>query len=70
MRATWIVLVLPLPVHAGPKPGAEGAPEHRAAAELVRQLGDPKFALREAAAKKLVGLGDGGRPARQRAPGV
>jgi hypothetical protein len=63
VRATWIVLVLTLPAHAGPKPGAEGTPEHRTASELVRQLGDAKFAVREAAAKKLVDLGGAAVPA-------
>lgn len=63
MRATWIVLILPLPVQAGPKPGAEDTPEYATAAELVRQLGDPKFAAREAAAKKLVDLGAAAVPA-------
>jgi PBS lyase HEAT-like repeat len=63
VRATWLILVLPLPTHAGPKPGAEGTPEYQAAQELVRLLGDAKFAVREAAAKKLVDLGAAAVPA-------
>jgi HEAT repeats len=63
VRATWIILVLLPPAHAGPKPGAEGTPEHQVAAELVRQLGDPKFAIREAAAKKVVDMGGAAVPA-------
>jgi len=63
VRAPWILLALPLAVQAGPKPGTEGTPEYKTAADLVRQLGDPKFAVREAAAKKLVDLGAAAVPA-------
>jgi hypothetical protein len=48
---------------AGPKPGDEGTPEYQAAADLVRQLGDPKFATREAAARKLLDMGAAAVPA-------
>jgi hypothetical protein len=58
VRVTLLVtFLLPAPVFAGPKPGDEGTPEYQAASELVRQLGDPKFAAREAAGKKLVDMG-------------
>jgi HEAT repeat protein len=63
VRPTLILLALPLVALAGPKPGAEGTPEYQAAAELVRQLGDPRFAVREAAGKKLVEMGAAAIPA-------
>ena len=63
MRATLILLVLPLLAVAGPKPGAEGTPEYQTAADLVRQLGDPRFSVREAAGKKLVEMGAAAVPA-------
>jgi HEAT repeat protein len=57
VRAFSLFLLLPTLCLAAPKPGDEGTPEYRTAADLVRQLGDPKFAVREAAAKKLVEMG-------------
>jgi hypothetical protein len=63
VRTTFFLFVLPVLALAGPKPGAEGTPEYQTAADLVRQLGDPKFAAREAAAKKLVDLGAAAAPA-------
>jgi hypothetical protein len=57
VRANWILLVLPTLALAGPKPGAEGTPEYKTAADLVRQLGDARYATREAAGKKLVEMG-------------
>jgi hypothetical protein len=42
---------------ADPKPGDVGTPEHEKAAALVKQLGDKRFAAREAAAKKLIEMG-------------
>jgi hypothetical protein len=44
------------------KPGDEGTPEYRAATEIVRELGSPRFAVREAAAKELLELGDAAIP--------
>jgi hypothetical protein len=64
MRPTLLLVILfPATLLAGPKPGDEGTPEYQAATELVRQLGDPKFATREAAAKKLVDMGIAAVPA-------
>lgn len=63
MRMTWILFAVPAVCLAGPKPGAEGTPEYQTAAGLVRQLGDPKFAVREVAAKKLVDMGAAAVPA-------
>jgi hypothetical protein len=64
MRTTLlIVILLPATMLAGPKPGDEGTPEYRTATDLVRQLCDPKFATREAAAQKLVDMGAAAVPA-------
>lgn len=63
MRPTLILLALPILALAGPKPGAEGTPEYQTATELVRQLGDPKFTVREAAGKKLIEMGAAAVPA-------
>src|SRR3954453_229179 len=57
------MLLLPVASLAAPKTGDVGTPEYQAAADLVRQLGDPKFATREAAAKKLVEMGTAAVPA-------
>src|SRR3954470_20210542 len=57
------MLLLPVAGLAAPKPGDEGTPEYKTAADLVRQLGDPKFTTREAAAKKLVEMGTAAVPA-------
>lgn len=63
MRSILFLLILPPVTLAGPKPGAEGTPEYQKAAALVRQLGDPKFAVREAAARTLVDMGADAVPA-------
>jgi hypothetical protein len=64
MRPTLLLVIFfPATLLAGSKPGDEGTPEYQAATELVRQLGDPKFATREAAAKKLVDMGAAAVPA-------
>lgn len=64
MRIIVVALfLLPATLLADPKPGEDGTPEYRAAADLVRQLGDPRFAAREAAAKKLVEMGAAAVPA-------
>ena len=46
-----------------PWPGEPGTPEYEAAAALVKQLGHPRFAVREAAARELVGMGGTAVPA-------
>jgi HEAT repeat protein len=58
-----LVILIPTALVAAPKPGDEGTPEYQTAADLVRQLGDPRFATREAAAKKLVEMGEAAVPA-------
>jgi len=47
VRASLIVLALTAPLAAAPKPGDEGTPEFKKAAELVRQLGSSRFADHE-----------------------
>jgi PBS lyase HEAT-like repeat len=42
---------------AEPKSGDAGKPQHQTATELVRRLGDKRYAVREAAAKALAELG-------------
>ncbi|HKA06086.1 MAG TPA: hypothetical protein VKD71_02430, partial [Gemmataceae bacterium] len=48
---------------AGPKPGEEGTPEFEKATGLVKQLGHPRFPVREAAATQLVEMGHAAVPA-------
>lgn len=48
---------------AGPNPGEEGTPEFQKAAALVKQLGDKRYATREAAAKQLIEMGPAAVPA-------
>ena len=57
--AMWAVLFLGLGVPAGadPKPGDDGTPEYARAAELVRRLGDRRYAVRERAARQLFEMG-------------
>jgi hypothetical protein len=65
VRATVAILVLvpgPGP-GADPKPGDEGTPEYLTASNLVRQLGHPRFAVRETAARQLVEMGGAAVPA-------
>jgi hypothetical protein len=58
MRAALVLVALALPAAgAGPRPGAEGTPESEKAAALVKQLGHPRFAVREAAGKQLLEMG-------------
>jgi hypothetical protein len=57
MRALLALAVLGFSVLAGPPPGDPGTREHDKASELVKQFGDPKFATREAAAKKVLEMG-------------
>src|SRR2546423_364882 len=63
MRVTTLLLLSTAVALAGPKPGEEGTPEHARAAELVKQLGHPRYATREAAAKQLVEMGPAAVPA-------
>jgi hypothetical protein len=63
MRATLILLLAAGLALADPKPGEEGTPEHQQAANLVKQLGDKRYATREAAAKKLIEMGPAAVPA-------
>ena len=42
---------------AAPKPGAEGTPEFEKASGLVKQLGHPRFAVREMAARQILEMG-------------
>ena len=57
MRCILVVLIAPLVAVAAPKPGDEGTPEYEKAAALVKQLGHPRFTVREAAGKRLVEMG-------------
>src|SRR4051812_16983265 len=57
MRPTLFWLLTALTAVAGPKPGDEGTPEFDKAAALVKQLGHPRFAVREAAGKQLLEMG-------------
>ncbi|MBO0697592.1 MAG: HEAT repeat domain-containing protein [Zavarzinella sp.] len=63
MRSTVILLLITTVAVADPPPGAEGTPEHQKAAELVKQLGHPRFSVREAAAKELLEMGGPAIPA-------
>jgi hypothetical protein len=57
MRITATVLLAATLAAAATKPGEEGTPEFGKAAALVKQLGNARFAVREAAAKELVEMG-------------
>jgi len=57
VRATILLLIAPLAAVAAPRPGEPGTPEHEKATALVKQLGHPRFAVREAAGKQLVEMG-------------
>jgi len=63
MRATLVLLFAAGLAVADPRPGEEGTPEHQQAANLVKQLGDKRYATREAAAKKLIEMGPAAVPA-------
>jgi hypothetical protein len=63
VRAVVISMLVPLASLGAPVPGDEGTPEYRAAAEFVKELGSPRFAAREAAAKKLLDMGAAAIPA-------
>src|SRR4051812_36607789 len=57
MRPTFFWLLTALTAFAAPKPGKEGTPEFDKAAALVKQLGHPRFAVREAAGMQLLEMG-------------
>jgi HEAT repeat protein len=57
MRTILAIVLATNLAAAGPKPGDEGTPEFQKAAALVQQLGDKRFATREAAAKELIEMG-------------
>jgi HEAT repeat protein len=63
MRTTLIILLAATLATAEPKPGDEGTAEYKKALELVKQLGSPQFAVREAAAKQLVEMEQSAIPA-------
>jgi hypothetical protein len=65
VRRALFLLLAPCIALSAPKPGDEGTPEYRAASELVGQLGHAKFAVREAAAKKLLEMSGAAIPALQ-----
>lgn len=57
MRVIGSLLFAAAVAVAGPRPGEEGTPEFEKASALVKQLGHPRFSVREAAAKQLVEMG-------------
>jgi len=63
MRAILILLFATGVAAADPNSGDEGTPQHEKATALVKQLGDKRFANREAAAKRLVEMGPAAVPA-------
>jgi hypothetical protein len=46
-----------------PKPGDDGTAEYQKASELIRDLGHPRFAVREAAGRRLLEMGGTALPA-------
>src|SRR4051794_36997510 len=63
MRAMLLLFGLTTVAWAAPKPGDEGTPEFDKATALVKQLGDKRFAAREAAAKQILEMGGAAVPA-------
>ncbi|HKB06400.1 MAG TPA: HEAT repeat domain-containing protein, partial [Gemmataceae bacterium] len=63
MRRSLLLLLSAAVAVADPKPGDEGTPGHQKAADLVKQLGHPRYATREAAAKELLKMGGPAIPA-------
>ncbi|HEX3151294.1 MAG TPA: HEAT repeat domain-containing protein [Gemmataceae bacterium] len=63
MRVMLLLFVSIAVATAAPKPGDEGTPEFDKATALIKQLGDARFAAREAAAKQLVEMGGAAVPA-------
>ncbi|HEX3151295.1 MAG TPA: HEAT repeat domain-containing protein [Gemmataceae bacterium] len=63
MRATILLIAIATFATAAPKPGDAGTPEFDKATALVKQLGHPRFASREAAAKQILDMGGAAVPA-------
>src|SRR5262245_1354320 len=63
MRTIGLLLLSATVALGAPKPGDEGTPEFDKASALVNQLGHPRFAARETAAKQLLDLGGAAVPA-------
>jgi hypothetical protein len=64
MRPTIITLVLTTGLLAAdPKTSDEATPEQQKASALVKQLGDKRYTVREAAAKQLIEMGPAAVPA-------
>jgi hypothetical protein len=63
MRVLIPILAFATTVSADPPPGSVRTAEHQKAGDLVRQLGHPRFAMREAAAKELLEMGPAAFPA-------
>ncbi|MBO0697593.1 MAG: hypothetical protein J2P46_04300 [Zavarzinella sp.] len=63
MRVATFLLLSTAVALAGPKPGDEGTPEFQKATDLVKQLGHPRYATREAAGKQLIEMGPAAVPA-------
>jgi hypothetical protein len=57
MRVLCILCLWTTAAVAAPSPGDVGTPEHAKATELVKQLGHPRYPVREAAAKQLLEMG-------------
>jgi HEAT repeats len=52
-----LLIAIAITLGAGPKPGEEGSADFEKATALVKQLGDARFAVREAAGKQLIEMG-------------
>jgi HEAT repeat protein len=63
VRSLVTLLFVTAVATADPKPGDEGTPEHQKATAFVKQLGDKRYAVREAAAKQLIEMGPAAVPA-------
>jgi hypothetical protein len=63
VRIVLITCLLPALALSAPKPGDDGTPEYRIAIDLVHDLGNARFSVREAAGKKLVDMGGAAIPA-------
>ena len=57
LSVSLFLFTLSSPLQAAPKPTDPESPQFKKAMELVRQLHDDRFAVRESASKKLIALG-------------